>query len=231
MHHAINNLDRMTKRSRSAPSAGKASAPAERTRTRILEAAERLFSERGIETVSVRSILAATGVNPALAHYHFGSREGLIAELLRMRVAPLVEELVRAIDAVDARGTDATVEDVLRAYFTPAARWMVDAPRIGRLLSQLQSSPSEDVRAMGRDALRKAITRLGEAVMKRLPRDLDPKRVFFRFYLLIGGPSFLGGNWEHIRRSARRYLGADAAMEASWIAEELVRCGVALLLA
>jgi len=44
------------------------------TPTRILDAAERLFAERGIESVSVRSILAAAGVNVALAHYHFGSR-------------------------------------------------------------------------------------------------------------------------------------------------------------
>ena len=78
-------------------------AEANDTRTRILEAAERLFAERGIEAVSVRSILVEAGVNVALAHYHFGSREGLITELLRMRVGPLMQELLRRLDEARPR--------------------------------------------------------------------------------------------------------------------------------
>lgn len=194
----------------------------EDTRTRILDVAERLFAERGIETVSVRSILAEAGVNVALAHYHFGSREGLIEELLRTRIAPLVQELLRDLDEVDARGADATLEDVLRAYFTPAARWLTEQPRFGRILAQLQTSPSPEIRAMGRDALRNVLTRLGEAVMKRLPRPLDSKRFFLRFQLLVAAPSFLSGSWDHIRQSARRHLGPDAVLEPGWIADELV---------
>ena len=91
------------------------------TRTRILDAAERLFAERGIEAVSVRSILAAAGVNVALAHYHFGSREGLITALLEARVAPLMAELARGIEDADVRGQDASLEDLLRAYFAPCS--------------------------------------------------------------------------------------------------------------
>jgi AcrR family transcriptional regulator len=201
---------------------GPVPAGADDTRTRILDAAERLFAERGIEGVSVRAILADAGVNVALAHYHFGSREGLIEELLRTRVAPLVQELLRGLDEVDARGADAALEDVLRAYFTPAARWLTEQPRFGRILAQLQTSPSPAIRAMGRDALRRVITRLGEAVVKRLPGHVDPQRFFLRFYLVVGGPSFLSGSWDHIRQSARRHLGGDAGLEPGWIADELV---------
>jgi AcrR family transcriptional regulator len=202
----------------------------EPTRARILDAAERLFAERGIEAASVRSILAAAGVNPALAHYHFGSRDGLVAELLRARVGPLAEELLRAVEEADARGDQATLEDVLRAYFTPAARCMVEQPRIGRLLAQLQSSPSAEVQAMGRDALRAVFTRLGEAVVRRLPPGAEPRQVFLRFYLVVGGPAFLAGNWDYIARSARRHLGAAGAMDdAAWIAEELVTSSAAVL--
>lgn len=196
--------------------------PPDDTRIRILDAAERLFAERGIEAVSVRSILAAAGVNVALAHYHFGSRNGLVAELLRSRISPLVEELLRGLDEVDARGSDATLEDVLRAYFAPLARWMTDEPRFGRILAQLHASPSPDVQAMGREALRGVVQRLGEAVLKRLPGPADPKQLFLRFYLVVGGPSFLSSTWEHVRRSARRHLGAETVLEPDWIAEELV---------
>lgn len=203
------------RRARAAPS------PGDDTRTRILDTAERLFAERGIEAVSVRSILAEAGVNVALAHYHFGSREGLVEELLRTRVAPLVHELLRDLDAVDAR-PGATLEDVLRAYFAPAARWMTEQPRFCRILAQLQTSPSAEIRALGRDALRKVITRLGEAVLKRLPGHIDHRRLFLRFYLLIGGAAFLSGSWEDIRQSARRHLGPAVVLDPATVADELV---------
>jgi AcrR family transcriptional regulator len=196
--------------------------PAEDTRTRILEVAERLFAERGIEVVSVRSILAEAGVNVALAHYHFGSREGLIAELLRTRVTSRVEPLLRSIAEVDERGADATLEDVLRAYFAPMARWLGEQPRLARIVAQLLASPSERIRSMGRNSMRQVMLRFGEAVMKRLPGHLEPKRVFLRFYLVIGAITYVSGSWEDIGASARRHFGPDVSFDPDELAEELV---------
>jgi AcrR family transcriptional regulator len=192
------------------------------TRTRILDAAERLFAERGIEAVSVRSILAAAGVNVALAHYHFGSREGLIAELLRVRVAPLMAELSRAIEEADARGPEATLEDVLRAYFALAARWMMERPSCSRLLAQLQSASSPEIRALGEDAIRGVLNLLAAAVMRRLPAGLSPKQVFLRVMLAVGGPAFLARGWERVLESARRRVGADVSFDPAMVADEFV---------
>ncbi|MEO3783985.1 TetR/AcrR family transcriptional regulator [Actinocorallia sp. B10E7] len=69
------------------------------TRDRLLSAAERLFLSRAPEQVSVRAINAEAGLNPGAVHYHFGSREGLIAALLERELAPLwadrLEDLAR----------------------------------------------------------------------------------------------------------------------------------------
>ncbi|VWX48249.1 TetR/AcrR family transcriptional regulator [Novosphingobium sp. 9U] len=52
----------------------------------LILAAERLFAERGIEGVSLRQInQAANQKNIAAAHYHFGSRDGLVHAVLRHR--------------------------------------------------------------------------------------------------------------------------------------------------
>ncbi len=217
----INTLDRVIHSSRRRRARAEP-ADAEDTRTRILEAAERLFAERGIEAVSVRSILVDAGVNVALAHYHFGSREGLITELLRMRVGPLMQELLRRLDEVDARGPDATLEDVLRAYFAPTARWIIERPSSGRLFAQLYSSPNPEIRALGEEAIRGVLHRLADAVVKRMPAHVSPKQIFLRFLLAVGGPSHLASGWERVLQSARRHLGHDASFDAAMLVEEFV---------
>ena len=52
----------------------------------LILAAERLFAERGIEAVALRHVnQAANQKNMSAAHYHFGSREGLIRAVLMYR--------------------------------------------------------------------------------------------------------------------------------------------------
>lgn len=70
-----------------APPAPAETASPSATATRLLDVAERLFAERGIEAVSIRQIVLASGQgNASAAHYHFGSREVLIRQLLERRM-------------------------------------------------------------------------------------------------------------------------------------------------
>lgn len=50
-------------------------------RASIRNAALRLFAERGHDAVTVRQIAAAAGVSPGLVVHHFGSKDGLRAEV------------------------------------------------------------------------------------------------------------------------------------------------------
>jgi len=50
---------------------------AERTRERILAAAEELFLERGFDGASMSALARAAGVNQSLISHHFGSKRGL----------------------------------------------------------------------------------------------------------------------------------------------------------
>lgn len=59
------------------------------TRARLVAEAERLFLAQGYDKVSVRAVNAAAGMNPAAVHYHFGSKEGLVAVVLQQRLVPL----------------------------------------------------------------------------------------------------------------------------------------------
>lgn len=66
----------MTKMSEAAPSAAEPK-KSDRTRAAILDAARRLFAERGHAATTVRDVAAAAGVDPALVIRYFGSKDEL----------------------------------------------------------------------------------------------------------------------------------------------------------
>jgi AcrR family transcriptional regulator len=78
----------------------------EATRRRLVDTAERLFAERGLDGVSLREITAAAGVRNASAlQYHFGGRPGLVRAVVAKH-RPHVEAARHALlDAYEAPRT------------------------------------------------------------------------------------------------------------------------------
>ncbi|WP_340376989.1 TetR family transcriptional regulator [Streptomyces sp. SS7] len=58
------------------------------TRDRILAAAREEFSERGYEKTSVRGIAKAAGVDSALVHHYFGTKEQIFEAAIEVAFAP-----------------------------------------------------------------------------------------------------------------------------------------------
>src|SRR6516225_2469216 len=75
------------------------------TRTRLLDAAEQLFAERGLDAVSVRDITELADANTAAIHYHFGSKQDLIAAVLARRAAAMGERREELLDRLDEQPT------------------------------------------------------------------------------------------------------------------------------
>ncbi len=57
---------------------------ADDTTTKVLQAAGPIFADRGYEAATVREICAAAGVNLASVNYHFGGKETLYLETVRL---------------------------------------------------------------------------------------------------------------------------------------------------
>lgn len=72
------------------------------TRAEILAAALSLFAERGFAGTSIRGVAAGAGVDPALVHHYFGTKEGLFRATLDIPIDP--DELVGRIVAGDPEG-------------------------------------------------------------------------------------------------------------------------------
>ncbi len=76
-----------------------------RTRERLLEAAEQLFAERGIQAVSNRQISEAAGQgNNTAVSYHFGSKEDLVRAILEKHSQRISAIRAGLIDSIRDRG-------------------------------------------------------------------------------------------------------------------------------
>ena len=91
---------------------------ARETRDKILDAASRLFAESDSTGASLRAIARAAGVNSALIHYHFGSREGLFEAAILRALRPV--QARRRVLLEELRGRRALHgEDLARLFVLP----------------------------------------------------------------------------------------------------------------
>jgi len=72
------------------------------TRNAILAAARKRFAGLGYDGATIRGIAADAGVDPALVHHFFGTKERLFAAAMRLPVVP--GELIGAVLAAPAAG-------------------------------------------------------------------------------------------------------------------------------
>ncbi|HWW63380.1 MAG TPA: helix-turn-helix domain-containing protein [Sphingomonadaceae bacterium] len=95
----------------------------EETRTRLLKAAESILIEQGVHALTVRRIGAVSGLNSALITYHFGSMAGLLAELCRLNLEPMIAawERLGPGDGAVAGDFDTLLDIWLRPLMHPAA--------------------------------------------------------------------------------------------------------------
>ncbi|HJV34409.1 TetR/AcrR family transcriptional regulator [Geomonas sp.] len=61
------------------------------SRTKLLEVGTKLFSERGLNGVSIRELSQAASTSISMISYHFGSKEGLYSEVLKQQFSSFQE--------------------------------------------------------------------------------------------------------------------------------------------
>ena len=156
------------------------------TRERILQVAEKLFSENGFEGTSLRAITAAADVNLAAVHYHFGSKIGLLQAAVRRRVDPVNRERLRRLDAaIAAAGGDTPpVEAILDAFVRPTVEAMQDFDA-QHLMGFFQIMHSREVDPeFFRDTFGEVLQRF--SILSDALPHLTPDEMSWRFHFLVG---------------------------------------------
>jgi AcrR family transcriptional regulator len=83
------------------------------TRQAILAAAREVFGERGYDSASIRAIATGAGVDPALVHHYFGTKEQLFLSTLEIPIQP-----ADILPEVLAGGRDEIGERIVRTMLT-----------------------------------------------------------------------------------------------------------------
>jgi len=114
------------------------------TRDLLLDAAERMFAERGIHGVSMREIgIAANQRNNGVTQYHFGDKTGLIRAVFERRAATVNDERLVLLDTAERAG-HGDARTLIEAYIAPLAAQVAAGTWYVPFLARLQAEHQRD---------------------------------------------------------------------------------------
>ena len=186
-----------------------------RTRQHILEAAEQIFAEKGLDGARVDEIAALSGANKRMIYAYFGSKEELYRIVLE-RIYRRLSEWERFLtDSPEGRQQDvrAALASLVRAYFT----FLRENPSYVRMLmwENLYEARHFDAMELGkvRDPLRRALRALLEQGKRegRFRADADEQQVLMT---LFACPFNFFSNIHTMSRVMQTDLSADGMIEA-----------------
>jgi len=123
------------------------------TRDRILDAAERLFAERGGEDgASMRDLAAAASVRLSQLSYHFGSKEALYRAVFTRRASELAQAREDALREALAQPAP-SIGDVMSAFIGPSVRQRLTGGVQGAAFALLTAREAVDPREAARGVL------------------------------------------------------------------------------
>lgn len=155
------------------------------TKQKILDVAERLFGEQGCAATSLRHIIAEAGVNLAAIHYHFGSKEELIDQLVMRKIVPVNGERLAMLDRLEAEAgrQPVPVEKILDALLGPALAMAGRNPEFPRFMGRLYAEGL--MAGIAKKHFMPIFARFTAALRRTLP-DLPEDELLWRIHFLTG---------------------------------------------
>ena len=161
-----------------------------RTKTRILDAAEKLFGQNGFDATSLRDITHEAQVNLAAVNYHFQSKESLIDAVIVRRLEPVN---LRRMEMLDAAGLSPSLEQIIEAFLSPVleADVLNGVPMIGRVFSD----PAQFAVRIFQKHLA-PVARRFDAVLAVAVPGITAEERFWRLHFMAGVMTHLLALWD-----------------------------------
>jgi AcrR family transcriptional regulator len=191
------------------------------TKEKILDTAERLIASQGFAATSLRQIISEAQVNLAAVHYHFGSKEELLDQLVLRKVTRVNQEREALLERFEreAGGDPVAVEKILAAFFQPMIEAGCRNPQFVRLMGRLIAEGL--IPSIAERHFQPTTTRFIAALRRALP-NLSEGELFSRVQFMFGAMSHTvgglalpvtqihgdGADFETMMRRLMAFLGA-----------------------
>ncbi|PWT97859.1 MAG: TetR family transcriptional regulator [Terriglobia bacterium] len=165
------------------------------TKQKILDTAERLIAEQGFAATSLRQIISEAGVNLAAVHYHFGSKEDLLDELITRKAEAVNQERHHRIDRCEAEAGSQPipVEKLLAAFFEPMIEAGTRNPQFVKLMGRLYGEGL--IPALIEKHFQAILNRFVEALHRSRP-ELSEGELLWRMQFTFGAMSQAVCGWD-----------------------------------
>jgi AcrR family transcriptional regulator len=158
-------------------------------RERLLDAAERLFAEHGVEAVTIRQLAEAIGVSPMTPYRYFKDKDAILAAARARAFDRHAEALEQAYEASTGGDPPGRASAVGRAY----VRFALERPEAYKLMFDTKQPSAWDYADLRRAGER------SRATMTRHIRDLaaaglikgDPDLIGHLYWSAMHGPLML----------------------------------------
>ncbi len=169
-----------------------------KTRSRILDAAERQFSQKGFAAASMSEIARVSKVSKALLHHHFGSKDGLWSAVKERRFGEFWEAQSKLFKVL-APGAP-MAEQSVKTYF----QFLQQNPSFVRLMTWhfLEHEQLDDLA----DAVGGPEAAAGVEMMRacqatgEVRSDVDPRHATILFFCLVV-------HWHQAKHLYLRWMG------------------------
>ena len=166
-----------------------------KTYEKLMDCAEKIFAEKGYDKASVREITAAANVNLASIHYHFGSKENLLQELLNRKLEWLNQQRLLALKDLESKSKNKPLKpsQILEAFFGTLLD-MLDEKNYGgemflRLLGRSSLEPNCLISSISTGKSNAVTEKFRDALFKALP-NVPKHEIVWRFHFMVGATSY-----------------------------------------
>ena len=154
------------------------------TKTKLLEAAARIFAEKGYEEATLREICDAAGANSAAINYHFGEKRRLYVEAIRQ-----VAGTCSVVDSLSSWTPHTTPSEKLLDFIRTLLGRMLDphnADLRHRLMMRVMAQPTEGTADFVREFIRPDFELLLNILEELAPSRLTSARKQLLAFSVVG---------------------------------------------
>ena len=151
----------------------------DQTRDRILDAAEKLFAEKGFDAVSVREITSAAKTHLSAVNYHFGSKKDLYLEVFRSRWLERARMVRRPFEALEHQDglSPGTIIRTLAKTSLENPLTVEERLRHGQLIIRELAKPGEALDLVFEAHIQPTLELINRLLSGALGREVDPERM------------------------------------------------------